>query len=459
MVFASITFLFCLFPLFMLGDGAGRLVGSLQWRNGVMLGLSLLFYTWGEGGNVLLLIAMGVFNHLVGQRLGARPSRSVLAAGIFCNMGVLVGYKYAMWLVGLLLPNTTLPVVGMPLGISFFTFHAVSYLVDVYCRRIGPAKSMQDFLVYFCMFPHLVAGPIVRFAQVSEDLVSRRQESGLFSFGVYRLLLGLNKKVLIADSVAPLADAAFQLSAGGSLGMADAWVGILAYAMQIYFDFSGYSDMAIGLAAMAGFHFEENFKRPYSSTSIRDFWRRWHISLSTWFRDYLYIPLGGNAYGAFGTYRNLLLVFFLCGLWHGANATFVIWGLWNGLFLILERVAAGRCHWAVPNLAKRAYALVVVLTGWVFFRADSVAQAVAYLGSMFRLDGSPLLVGYHGTALAVLVVACVLCAVPDRLLPRPCSRSPLGFSLWHYAVQACLALFSIAMLLRNLRNPFIYFNF
>jgi len=226
----------------------------------------------------------------------------------------------------------------MPLGISFFTFHAISYLVDIHRKDIKPARSVADFFAYFCMFPHLVADPIVRYAQIREQISGRRPDRELFNFGVYRFLLGLNKKVIIANSVSVIADTAFTNNMLGSgLGMMDAWVGIAAYTIQIYFDFSAYSDMAIGLAAMPGFRFEENFRRPYSSASIKEFWRRWHISLSSWFRDYLYIPLGGNRKGNLVSFCNLIIVFFLCGLWHGANLTFIIWGLWHGGFLVIER--------------------------------------------------------------------------------------------------------------------------
>ena len=256
------------------------------------------------------------------------------------NIFLLFCCKYVCWVISLILPFLELKQPKLPLGISFFTFHAISYLIDIRRGVIQPAKNAVDFLTYFCMFPHLVAGPIVRYAQVQHELTRRGPDASLFSYGVFRFLMGLNKKVLIANSVAGIADAAFVLSSQGNLHFLDAWLGIAAYTVQIYFDFSGYSDMAIGLAAMAGFHFEENFNRPYSSSSIREFWRRWHISLSSWLRDYLYIPLGGSRGSVLSTYRNQLVVFFICGLWHGADMTFIVWGLWHGIFLIVERMKA-----------------------------------------------------------------------------------------------------------------------
>ena len=323
MVFASLSFMFILLPLFLAADFIVRYffykkrACSLhrfrkRWwlgeypahetasgRNVVLLALSLLFYVWGEAANVFILIALGIINYYAGILIVHRKDRRLAAVFfIILNLAVLIGFKYTYWILSFISPALMTKQPALPLGISFFTFHAISYLIDVWRGHIRPAKSVLDFLTYFCMFPHLVAGPIVRYAQVQEDLAFRGPDRELFCYGMYRFLVGLNKKVLIANSVSQIADTAFVLSAGGHLQFFDAWLGIIAYSVQIYFDFSGYSDMAIGLAAMAGFRFEENFRRPYSSTSIRDFWRRWHISLSSWLRDYLYIPLGGSRVAA-----------------------------------------------------------------------------------------------------------------------------------------------------------------
>ena len=460
MVFASLPFLFLILPFFLVSDVVLRVLGAARLRNLALLTISLLFYTWGEAYSVFLLSGLGVFNYLAGRLLGTglKPKLLLLAA-VTINLGVLVGFKYAYWLLSFFIPAFSLKSGAIPLGISFFTFHAISYLVDVYRKQILPARTALDFLTYFCMFPHLIAGPIVRYAHVQQDLESRGPDRDLFSFGMYRFLVGLNKKVIIANTVSLMADSAFQMSALGKLGSADAWLGVAAYAVQIYFDFSGYSDMAIGLAAMAGFHFEENFKRPYSSASIREFWRRWHISLSSWLKDYLYIPLGGSRKGELTTYRNMLLVFFLCGLWHGADLTFILWGLWHGLFLVLERIGLGRFLDRLPRFLSRGYMFAVVVIGWVFFRADSTAEAWTYLKRMFVFSSDPVVLTYHVGAFAALAAGALLCLLPDSWLPAPASRSPRGFSHSAYLCQAALGALSMVLLFAQTRNPFIYFNF
>jgi alginate O-acetyltransferase complex protein AlgI len=459
MVFASLAFIFIILPLFLAGDFINRPVQATAWRNIWLVIVSLLFYLWGEAANVFLLLGLGLINYWAGRGLsGSRRPRLWLALFVAVNLGVLVGFKYAGWLAALLGLAWPGGRSSLPLGISFFTFHAISYLVDIYRRQIEPAETALDFLTYFCMFPHLVAGPIVRYAQVHHDLDRRGPDRELFSFGFYRFLLGLNKKVLIANSVAGLADSAFTLSRLGHLQAPDAWLGILAYTIQIYFDFSGYSDMAIGLAAMAGFRFEENFKRPYSSVSMREFWRRWHISLSSWLRDYLYLPLGGSRGAMLTTGRNLLLVFFLCGLWHGADTTFIAGGLWHGLFRLIERPLAGRLE-KMPAWLARVYVWVVVLIGWIFFRAENMSAVFSYLGKMFTFSLAPVTLAHYWAALAALMVGMFLCLLPDKYLPAPSSRQPGAYPAGLYGLQAALAVVSIALLLKGARNPFIYFNF
>jgi len=428
------------------------------WRNLGLTFVSLLFYTWGEGRNVFLLLLMAAVNYGWGLAVARYRNRAVLAAGIGLNLLILLKYKYFYWILSLLHLGDAMPTqVMMPLGISFFTFHAISYLVDIDRQDIKPARSGADFFAYFCMFPHLVAGPIVRYAQIKDQISRRSLDLELFKFGIYRFLLGLNKKVIIANSVSVVADSAF---AHADLGMLDAWIGIAAYTAQIYFDFSAYSDMAIGLAAMAGFRFDENFRRPYSALSVKDFWRRWHISLSSWFRDYVYIPLGGNRNGHLHSLRNLMIVFFLCGLWHGANLTFIIWGLWHGGFLVLERFKPiEEILKKLPLMLKRLYVLVIVMLGWVFFRADTLADAGNYIASLFSLNFSEVTLTFHTLGCLVLAIASVLCLLPDRYLPQPTSHTPTRFKALAFALQMALAVISIALLLASARNPFIYFNF
>jgi len=463
MVFSSITFIFYLLPLFLLLDNNLRLDKSCLWRNLVIILVSLLFYTWGEGKNVILLVVMAAINYGLGILIAKYRGQIILILGVCLNLLILFKYKYLYWLVSLLPVSFTPPLISqslMPLGISFFTFHAISYLIDIYRKNIEPARGVIDFFAYFCMFAHLVAGPIVRYAQVEAQIKQRGPDWQLFNFGVYRFLIGLNKKILIANSVSVLADNAF---AQGELGMIDAWVGIAAYTIQIYFDFSAYSDMAIGLAAMAGFKFEENFRRPYSAISVKDFWRRWHISLSSWFRDYVYIPLGGNRGGNLIAMRNLLIVFLLCGLWHGANFTFIVWGLWHGAFLVLERLKPVDDFFSkIPYLVKRVYLLLVVMLGWVFFKADSLAVSMNYLASMFSFNFSEITLSYYALGYKVLFVAIILCLIPDKFFAKigsPTSHNPNQFNTLMFFGQIILAVISIAMLLTSSRNPFIYFNF
>lgn len=460
MVFSSLSFLFCILPLFLLGDSLLGKLNRNSLRNVFLLAISLLFYTWGEAANVLLLVGLGVFNYYSVVFLAtSKKDRRVLWLIVGANLLVLIGFKYSLWILSFFIPTIDTAKLTMPLGISFFTFHAISYAVDVYRGSILPARSVSDFLTYFCMFPHLVAGPIVRYAQIQDDLPRRPFDPDLFSFGMYRLFLGLNKKIIIANSVALVADSAFNIASLSNISTGDAWLGVIAYGLQIYFDFSAYSDMAIGLAAMGGFKFEENFLRPYSSCSVREFWTRWHISLSSWLRDYVYIPLGGSRGGALATYTNLLIVFLLCGIWHGANVTFVFWGLWHGFFLVVERAFLDKLLMPLHGIVRRVYTLLAVLTGWVFFRAETLEQAVKYCSKLYSLNADSVTLLYHSQSIQVMLLACVLCALPDRLFPAPTSKNPKAFQSYAYMFQAALALVSVTMLLVGQRNPFIYFNF
>ena len=464
MVFSSIIFIFFIMPLFIVADRMIKYtcniidINDCTYRNIFLIIISLFFYIWGEAANVFILVCLGIINYYAGKFIHRNNGKYIIYF-IALNIFVLFCCKYICWFLTLILPFLELKQPRLPLGISFFTFHAISYLIDIRRKDIQPAKNVIEFLTYFCMFPHLVAGPIVRYAQVQHELTRRGPDASLFSYGLFRFLVGLNKKVLIANNVAAIADMAFKLSAQGNLHFIDAWLGIVAYTVQIYFDFSGYSDMAIGLAAMAGFHFEENFNRPYSSTSIREFWRRWHISLSSWLRDYLYIPLGGSRGSVLSTYKNQLVVFFICGLWHGANMTFIVWGLWHGVFLILERMKAGLLMTQLPSSLGRVYVLLVVMLGWVFFRAENITEAMSYMTTLFMPSLDAPVLSFYTMSMLVLGIGCALCLVPDRLLPSfPISRQK-DFSTGLYVCQVVLAVVSVSMLITSSRNPFIYFNF
>ncbi|MBU2135234.1 MAG: MBOAT family protein, partial [Alphaproteobacteria bacterium] len=392
MLFASPSFLFVFLPLCLAAYFASRTMAT---RNAVLIAASLIFYAWGEPAYVALMAAMTVVNYGAALAIDARdgPSRkSALIVAVGVNLAALSLFKYAGFLAdslnlvlapaGLSVPRPQIP---LPLGISFFTFHCLSYLMDTYRRRFPANRNLSQVALYIALFPQLIAGPIVRYKTIARRLVLRRHSLGRASAGMRIFIIGLAQKLLIADTLAPVADAVFDQSA--KPGLAEAWLGASAYTLQIYFDFAGYSTMAIGLAIIFGFSLPRNFRTPYASTSITEFWRRWHISLSTWFRDYLYIPLGGNRGPAWKTWRNLVVVFLLCGLWHGAAWTFVLWGAWHGAFLVLERAGLGRWLKVLPRPAAWAYALLVVVLGWVLFRAESLTRASDVWAGMAGLHG------------------------------------------------------------------------
>ena len=469
MVFASLPFIFFILPLFLTLDFLSQKKNLI--RNFFIILVSLFFYVFDGGTHSLkILLAYGVLNFFFGYILEYVKSKNhilknlTLILFVAINLLALVFYKYSFWLVNLLHDNgvadniTAKPQI-LPLGISFFTFHAISYLIDISRGELNGKSNVVNFLTYFFMFPHLIAGPIVRYKQVKDDLVNRTYDQSLFSYGLYRFILGVNKKILIANSVAPIANMAFTYHVA-SISTADAWLGAVAYMIQIYFDFSAYSDMAIGLAAMAGFRFSENFNQPYLSTSIKDFWRRWHISLSSWLRDYVYIPLGGSRVPTYRIYVNLITVFFLCGLWHGANMTFVIWGLYNGLFLILERLFLGDLLARVPKLITHLYAIFVVLIGWVFFRADSLSQAFEYLSVMFglsNLDKESICQAQLLNYIA-LVVGCIIVFLKLKSFNSSNTHETVTHN-YAYFVNFILIFVSVLVLYFGAQNPFIYFNF
>ncbi len=463
MAFSSISFLFFFFPAFL---GAYYF---LPWKNAVLLTGSLVFYAWGEPRFVPLLMLSALLNYGAGRAIAgaARHRLHLLWAGVAANLGMLAYFKYAGFLAGIvnqlgapLHAAVPVPAVVLPLGISFFTFQGISYLVDVYRGQVDAQKSFLRFAMYKAMFPQLIAGPIVRYSQIAAEIEQRSVSNARLLGGLYQFVIGLAQKVLIANSVALVADHLFAAPAA-SLGVAAAWIGIVCYAIQILYDFSGYSNMAIGIGQMIGFTYPRNFDRPYSARSLTEFWRRWHISLSSWFRDYVYVPLGGNRAGAVRTYLNLLVVFFLCGLWHGAAWTFVLWGLWHGLFLVLERLGLGRVLARLPGVLAQAYALLVVLVGWVWFRADSVAHALAYLRAMAGLQSpDPLAhpwqldLGYSGA----LALALGLLLVLPR---RAATVGPAGAAGMAIKGAGAAALFVLAVtsLASGTYNPFIYFRF
>ena len=384
MVFASPLFLF----LFLPATIAAYFALPPRFRNAVLFVASLAFYAWGEARYVPLVLGSVAFNWWMGTRIadasdGASRKRR-LAVAVAGNLAALAVFKYANFAVANIdaiapifgLSGIALAAIPLPLGISFFTFHAISYVVDVYKRTATAQRNVRDFALYILLFPQLIAGPIIRYRDIAAQLRAREANMSEFAYGVRRFVLGLGKKLLIANTLGQTADAIFALPAG-QVGAALAWLGLACYTLQIYFDFSGYSDMAIGLMRMFGFRILENFNYPYVARSIREFWRRWHISLSNWFRDYLYVPLGGNRRGARRAYANLVIVFLLCGLWHGASWPFVLWGAWHGVVLVIERAGFGRLLSRAGPLG--AFGLLFTPTAMVIAQTLLIVPIVAAL--------------------------------------------------------------------------------
>jgi len=479
MLFSEPTFLFFFLPAvllfyFLSGD---------RLRNWVLAGASLAFYAWGEHTYVLVLLVSIVLNWACGLAIGRAADRAQarrpLTVGIVGNLLLLVGFKYTNFLVDNLdvalvalgRPPLRIAHVHLPIGISFFAFQGMSYVIDVYRGLYPPQKSLLNLAMYKSFFPQLIAGPIVRYVDIKNEVERRCVTTADFAAGVRRFVIGLGKKMVIANVMARPADAIFALAPHErTAGLA--WVAVVSYALQIYFDFSGYSDMAIGLGRMFGFHFRENFAHPYVATSMTDFWRRWHISLSSWFRDYLYIPLGGNRVSAARQYANLATVFLLCGLWHGASWNFAIWGLFHGAFLIAERrlkLTAAPAPWALP--LRHAYVTLVVLVSWVFFRADTLAASTSTLAAMFGLghatasapglgmfvDREVVLTGLLGIVASTPVLGALTRAADRWKAQRPTSA-------WLVESGQLAALvgtlgYSTMLIAAGSYSPFIYFRF
>lgn len=470
MLFSSSVFLFCFLPaVLLLYYGFFRGIRPAQ--NFCLLLASLFFYAWGEPWFVLVMMGSILANYLFGllicrlKRKG-KSVRPAVAAAVFCNLALLFVFKYLVFTVKTL--NTlgaglAVPAIALPIGISFFTFQAMSYVLDVARGKAGVQRNPLNLALYISLFPQLIAGPIVRYVTVERDLTGRRETWTDFSRGACRFVLGLGKKVLLANQLAVLADAAFGM-APGSLSAPMAWLGSAAYTLQIYYDFSGYSDMAIGLGLMFGFHFLENFNYPYSSASVTEFWRRWHISLSTWFKDYVYIPLGGSRVSPERrVVRNLFVVWLLTGIWHGANWTFLCWGLFYFLLLTAEKYLGLGRGW--PAWTRHAFTLLMVNFGWVLFRADSLPAAWSYLTAMFRFAPdaaqAAAVAGYFRDNWAVLAPAALFSMPVLRILEEKrdgafyAAAQGLAYSVILTAIFAA----SVSFVVKGTYNPFIYFNF
>ena len=471
MVFSSMTFLFVFLPLLL---AAYYLLPARAraWRNGVLLAFSLFFYAYG-GPPFLLLMLLSIAVNYTGALWaapGRRHAKAAMIAATAVDLALLGWFKYAVFLFSNLARVWTglpVPEVTLPIGISFFTFQGLSYVLDVYRGQARAQRNPLHVALYISLFPQLVAGPIVRYTTVAEEILTRRETVSDFSAGAVRFLFGLAKKMLLANQLGLMADEIFAVRPE-FFTVSLTWLGAIAYTGQIYFDFSGYSDMAIGLGHMFGFHFLENFNYPYISRSVTEFWRRWHISLSTWFRDYVYIPLGGNRCSAARHIRNILVVWALTGLWHGAAWTFVAWGLYYALLLLGEKYLWGRALERLPALLRHLYALVLILLGWVLFRSESLTYAGRFISAMFGgtaggwADGRSL---YYLLQFRWELLLAIPASLPlrdwalRRLEVRGTALSGLVLTWGPKAAALGLFALSFLRLVSSSYNPFIYFRF
>ncbi|HLP55213.1 MAG TPA: MBOAT family protein [Fluviicola sp.] len=472
MLFSSLVFLFYFLPATLLV----YYLAPKAARNAVLLLISLLFYMWGGTGFTLLLLTSILGNFILAKLIERSElhAKKWLITGIIVNVALLFCYKYLDFFIQAFTPGPVpeltpeqkeLARVVLPVGISFYTFHQLSMLRDIYRDRTLPKVSIVNMSLYVALFPQLVAGPIVRYKDIIYQIHGRRETIDMLYRGVQRFLIGLFKKVIIANTCASLADTIMEQDVS-SISAGAAWLGITAYTLQIYFDFSGYSDMAIGLGRLFGFNLPENFNLPYIATSIKEFWRRWHISLSTWFRDYVYIPLGGSKKGPVRTYVNLMLVFLLTGFWHGASWSFLFWGFFHGVFLLIERLGFDKVLDKLPRFVGWSYTMLVVMIGWVFFRIEAFGDAALYVERMFSFSatyqrGALYFLDYE--LIATLIPAIVLSTYSFRFFkeqPLMARITQSGvFELAKNTVYLGLFVYCVVALTSSSYNPFIYFNF
>lgn len=465
MIFSSILFLFIYLPLTL----AVYYVVPLKWRNAVLFAVSLIFYGWGEPVYIVLMLASITLNYAAGllvdkYRDSARRARLILGVTAALNLAGLFFFKYYDFFAENLsrIPGISIPALGLdlPIGISFYTFQAMSYPIDVYRRDGNVQKNYVAFGAFVTLFPQLIAGPIIRYKDIDSQLKSRSHSWEKFSRGASRFTVGLCKKVLLANGIGRLWDsvAAAELN---EISVMSAILGVVAFSFQIYFDFSGYSDMAIGLGRMLGFEFPENFNYPYISKSITEFWRRWHISLSVWFRDYVYIPLGGNRCSRFKNFRNIFIVWALTGFWHGASWNYLVWGVYFAVLLILEKALLSKPLSRTPSFVRRIYTLVLVAISWCIFAIEDTSRLLGYLSVMFGFSGA----AFADTAFlhdlksyGLLLV--VLCVASTPLLKNLYGRIPDRIRAWTTpALMLCGLALSTAYLVDSTYNPFLYFRF
>ncbi len=465
MVFSSVTFILGYLPLVLIL----YYLAPRRARNGILFLLSLLFYAWGEPVYVILMListaadySFALYADRWNQKGKHKKARRAIYATVIFNLGMLGFFKYTDFLIGTMnsVLGTELPLLNLPLpiGISFYSFQTMSYTIDVYRGEAKPQKSPLDLGAYVALFPQLIAGPIVRYTTIAHELNHRQESWDQVSEGLSRFMIGLGKKVLIANQVGQVF-AALTASGAEELSILSAWLGAVCFALQIYFDFSGYSDMAIGLGKMLGFNFLENFNYPYIAKSITDFWRRWHISLSSWFRDYVYIPLGGNRKGKRKQYRNIFIVWLLTGIWHGAGWNFVIWGLYYAAWLLLEKALLGRYLTKLPKILQHAYALLIVLIGWVIFSIEDLAMMKLWLQTMFGLSGAPLLSKgalFYLKNYGICIIMGMVASIPWH---KKWHWKETKLAVLENVIWIGLFIICMAFLVSDTYNPFLYFRF
>ncbi len=461
MLFSSFTFLFAFLPLVIVVYYLGR---SKTYKNLVLLVFSLVFYAWGEPIFVLIMIIMIIVNYLIGLLFDTNISRKmILWVAIILNLGVLGYFKYSNFFIeninNLVDTDFSMVQVVLPIGISFYTFQILSYIIDLYYKRLIVQKNILDFACYVALFPQLIAGPIVRYIDIQSQLTEREESLGKLQTGLRRFVFGLGKKVIISNNVAIVASDIFALS-NEELTFSVAWLGALAYTLQIYFDFSGYSDMAIGLGKVFGFKFLENFNYPYISKSITDFWRRWHISMSTWFRDYVYFPLGGSRVSKGRMVLNLLTVWALTGLWHGAAWNFIVWGLYFFVIILLERLFISKVIEKLP-IINHVYSLLLIVLGWVIFNSSSFEQIQAFFSVMLSFEwfDFSLFEQLEYVYLIPYFVIGVIFSLPIYPGLKKMFKKNQLFEISIDLFSVIVLLASILFLINNTYNPFIYFRF
>jgi alginate O-acetyltransferase complex protein AlgI len=469
MLFNSPIFLFCFLPLFLIL----HFLAGKSLRNIVIILSSLFFYAWGEPTFIGIVLISALFDWLAGNAIFHENRRAIrqlyLSVGILANVGLLLYFKYANFFVesfNNLLASVhfnPLPLthIALPIGVSFIVFEKITYIVDIY-RHVGePATSIRSYLLYVLLFPKLLAGPIIKYHDIVDQLTQRNPSIEDVGYGLKRFVIGLGKKVLIADTLSPIVEAAFKLPTE-ELGFYNAWLGVICFTLQIYFDFSGYSDMAIGLARIMGFRLLENFNSPYISESFTEFWRRWHISLSTWIRDYLYIPLGGSRISPYRTYFNLWLCFLICGIWHGANWSFVVWGIYHGTFLIIEKLCWLKYQKYVPRPLNVLMTFFFVMIGWSIFRLETVAQIGYFVPALFGFSTSTAAPLYISANIQACIIIGLLISFSPSLNVEKATlfyRNMAWRRECEMAMTLAVFILSISQLAITNFSPFLYFRF